>query len=233
MRPTPLSRIKALLFDLDGLLVDTEPLQKAAFQEICRRRGAADFEMTDELHGRLVGKSDLRNAETLIALLGLEMEAEQFVSKRADIYAALLAGGVPLMPDALETIRWARGRGMRLAVGSSSVRRFVKASLNGALPDWRGVFEAVVCGDDPGVQSRKPAPDIYLRCAALLKTAPGRCCVLEDSGSGVESARRAGVGFIAAVPNAHTRGHDFSKAHKVMRSLAELRMMSREEAAPG
>ncbi len=229
MRPVDLSRIDAVLFDLDGLLVDTEPIQMAAFQAAARRFGAdaetVEREMTDALHAQFVGKSDALNAERLIKMLRLNAAPDRFVRERGDIYVELLKRGAPLMPGAREAIRWAQGRGMKLAVGSSSVRRFVEASLNGALPDWRVVFGAVVCGDDAPIQARKPAPDIYLRCAELLEVSPARCAVLEDSESGVESAARGGIGFIGAVPNAFTQNHDFTKARRIMKSLAELGIM--------
>ncbi len=229
MRPVDLSRIQAVLFDLDGLLVDTEPIQQAAFQAAARRFGAeadaVEREMDDKLHTQFVGKSDAVNAQKLIQKLNLNVASDRFVRERADIYVELLKRGAPLMPGAREAIRWASERGMKTAVGSSSVRRFVEASLNSALPGWRGIFGAVVCGDDAHIQARKPAPDIYLRCAELLEVSPCRCAALEDSQSGVESAARGGIGFIGAVPNAFTRSHDFTKAHKVMKSLTEMRIM--------
>ena len=229
MRPININRLEAALFDLDGLLVDTEPIQKAAFQAAARRFGAeadaVERLMTDALHAQFVGRSDALNAQRLIQMLNLNAAPDRFVQERADIYVELLKRGAPLMPGAREAIRWASKRGMKLAVGSSSVRRFVEASLNGALPGWRGIFGAVVCGDDAHIQARKPAPDIYLRCAELLAVPPGRCAVLEDSQSGVESAARGGIGFIGAVPNVFTVNHDFTKAHKVMKSLAEMRIM--------
>ena len=118
--------------------------------------------------------------------------------------------------------------GLTLAVGTSSIKRFVDVSLERmfaamATPGLdEGIFATIVCGDDPEIAARKPAPDIYLRCAARIDVEPASCMVLEDSGSGILSARRAGIGWPVAVPNKYTHGHDFTGAHAVLPSVADV-----------
>jgi beta-phosphoglucomutase-like phosphatase (HAD superfamily) len=132
------------------------------------------------------------------------------------------------MPGIPKLLSAARMAGLQLAVGSSSIRRFVTTSLERlfASIEWdfapRHVFRAIVCGDDPGVAARKPAPDIYLRCARDLGVAPSDCLVVEDSASGIESARRAGIVRAVAIPNRYTHAHDFSRAYRVLGSADEV-----------
>jgi len=221
--------IRAVLFDLDGLLTDTEPLQKRAFEMVCQRYGGPNLTISDELHASFVGKSDADNAREVVARFRLPVAPERLLAERVEVYLHLLeTEGVPTMEGVREVLDVLRALPLRLALGSSSIRRYVEASLRKAFegmgyplaPD--AVFEAIVCGDDPGIRQRKPAPDIYLECARQLGVAPEACLVLEDSASGIESARRAGIVRAVAVPNVYTRGHDFSGAFCVLQRLDEL-----------
>ena len=118
--------------------------------------------------------------------------------------------------------------GLKLAVASSSIHRFVDVSLArmfaamGRQELDAGVFSTIVCGDDPEIAARKPAPDIYLRAAERVGLGPAECMALEDSGSGVSSALAAGISRTIAVPNIYTHGHDFAGAYAVLASVAEV-----------
>ncbi len=221
--------LRAILFDMDGLLADTEPLQKQAFEIVCRRHGGDDLRITEEMHAEFVGKSDVENARVLIKAFRLPVDADALVAEREDTYVDVLRSTrVPPMDGVQELMRAGIATGLTLAVGTSSIKRFVDVSLERmfaamATPGLdEGIFATIVCGDDPEIAARKPAPDIYLRCAARIDVEPASCMVLEDSGSGILSARRAGIGWPVAVPNKYTHGHDFTGAHAVLPSVADV-----------
>lgn len=221
--------LRAILFDMDGLLADTEPLQKQAFEEVCRRHAGEDACITDEMHAGFVGKSDFENADALIREFGMDMGAEELVAEREDAYVDVLRSTrVPPMDGVESLMRAGIEAGLILGVGSSSIRRFVDVSLERMFEAMAshaldvGAFTAIVCGDDPEISARKPAPDIYLRCAERVGVEPAACMALEDSGSGVRSALDAGITRTIAVPNVYTRGHDFTGAYAVLGSLSDV-----------
>jgi len=221
--------VRAVLFDLDGLLADTETLQKQAFEEVSQRYSSQRVTIYEEMHASFVGKSDLENAREVIDAFGLNVDARTLIEERADVYVDILnRSAVEPMPGIAGLLKGCRERGLRMAVGSSSIRRFVETSLaqvfrsmwwEDAPGEW---FDAIVCGDDPTIAARKPAPDIYLECARLLGVRPVECLVLEDSASGIASARRAGIERAIAVPNEYTRSHNLSDAYAVLQSADEV-----------
>jgi len=219
----------AILFDMDGLLADTEPLQKLAFQEVCRRHAGDPVSITEEMHAGFVGKSDVENARVLIQEFGLSVDAEDLVAEREDAYVDVLRSTRVSPMDGVESLILAGlEAGLTLGVASSSIQRFVDVSLERMFEAMAshsidiGVFSATVCGDDPEISARKPAPDIYLKCAERVGVEPGACMALEDSGSGVRSALSAGITRTIAVPNKYTRDHDFTGAHAVLGSLSDV-----------
>ncbi|MBT5534039.1 HAD family hydrolase, partial [Candidatus Poribacteria bacterium] len=206
-----------------------EPLQKRAFEVVCRRHAATGVRITEEMHAGFVGKSDVENARELIDAFGIPVSAEELVAEREDAYVDVLQSTrVPPMDGVRGLIEAGLAAGMKLAVASSSIRRFVDVSLarmftsmaHGSLDV--AVFSTIVCGDDPEIAARKPAPDIYLRAAERVGFDPSECMALEDSGSGVSSALAAGISRTIAVPNIYTHGHDFSGAYAVLASVADV-----------
>ena len=221
--------LRAILFDMDGLLADTEPLQKQAFEVVCRRHAGPDVRITEEMHAGFVGKSDVENARELIDAFGITVSAEDLVAEREDAYVDVLRSTrVPPMDGVQRLIEMGLAEGLKLAVASSSIHRFVDVSLArmfaamGRQELDAGVFSTIVCGDDPEIAARKPAPDIYLRAAERVGLGPAECMALEDSGSGVSSVLAAGISRTIAVPNIYTHGHDFAGAYAVLASVAEV-----------
>ena len=201
--------VSAVIFDLDGLLSDTERLHRRAYQEVLGRRGVAltDAEYDDHwiLRGRGLGD--------LIAGRGLDLPADALRAEKARRYSELVAAEAQPMPGALGLLRRLRGC-KRLALATSSYREAALGVL--AALGLADCFECVGTGDD--VARVKPDPELFLLVAARMGVAPADCVVLEDSGKGIVAARAAGMRCIA-VPNVHTRDHDFSQADRVVDSL--------------
>lgn len=206
---THTSPAAAVIFDLDGLLADTETLHCAAYRSTLAEFGVQLSEAEYAEHWILNGYG----IADLFAQRKLPLDAGVVRNRKAAVYAELVASSARPMPGAVELLQRLHGR-RTLALASSSYRSAiaaVMAALNA------GHFFAAVAGNED-VRQVKPAPDLFLHVAALLDAPPARCVVLEDSQKGVAAAHAAGMACIA-VPNRHTSAHDFSLAKRVVPSL--------------
>lgn len=207
--------IRALVFDFDGLILDTESPLYASWLEIYREFG---MEVAPEAWASLLGMAADPPGpyELLEEHLGHEVDREAIRSRRLAKEVELIASEAPL-PGVRELVLEARLAGLLLAVASSSDRQWVEGHLSRHM--LLAEFQAVVCADD--VRRTKPHPDLYEAALRALVVAPGEAIAFEDSGHGVAAARRAGL-FCVAVPNPITRGTDFAHANLVVASLRDL-----------
>jgi beta-phosphoglucomutase-like phosphatase (HAD superfamily) len=205
----------ALLFDMDGLMVDSEPLWLEVERDFARARGG-DF--TAELARECVGRGLANTLAVMHRTFGVPVDP---VRDAADIVEHFIVrvGDLGLKPGFLELFDEARARDVPRALASSSARRLVEAILGRF--EVRERFDAVVSGDD--VVHPKPAPDIFLEAARRLGVAPPGCVVLEDSPSGVRAARAAGMPVIA-VPESHPEAFA-ALADAVVTDLHEARRL--------
>ena len=207
-----LDRYRAVVFDLDGLLLDTETLWHDAEIELFRRHGA-EFTWDDKM--AVIGTSFGFTSRYFAERLGRSpAEGDALVSEMIEIMHGELVRDVAGRPGAIELVRRLRGR-VPLAVASNSPRQLVDTAL--ATAGLTDVFDAIVTADD--VASAKPAPDLYLLACRRLGVAPADALALEDSASGVASAKAAGLTCIAVPQFAET---DVSAADRVIDSLEEL-----------
>jgi HAD superfamily hydrolase (TIGR01509 family) len=204
-------RFRAIVFDLDGLLLDTETGWHRAEAELLRRHGAA---YTDADETATLGWSLEATVRRYLPRLGLGSEAAGQVSvELLDLVQLEYAVAVP-RPGAAELVGRLRGR-VPLGIASNTARSLVLAALASA--PFGDAFEAIVSAEE--VANPKPAPDIYLEACGRLGVEPPAAVALEDSTSGILAARAAGLTVIA-VPQWPTV--DTSAADRVVLSLAEL-----------
>jgi HAD superfamily hydrolase (TIGR01509 family) len=204
--------ITTVIFDLDGLLADTERLHCLAYQEALQIYGAVLTQAEYAEHWVRAGKGI---GEWLLAR-GLALDPTEVRAHKARRYLDLLIASLQPMDGALVLLESLYGR-KKLALASSSYRDAVEGVLEGLRITH--YFDTVVTGLD--VPRVKPAPDIFLAAARSVGAAPSECVVLEDAEKGVIAAHRAGMVCIG-VPNEHTRNHDFTKAARVCASLHEI-----------
>lgn len=204
--------ITAVIFDLDGLLADTERLHCRAYQEVLRAEGAVLTEAEYFEHWVRAGKG----IQEWVADKGLNLDPLRLRADKARRYLQLLRTSLRPMDGVVSLLESLHGN-KTLALASSSYRDAVDGVLAGL--NLSGYFKAIVSGSD--VANVKPAPDIFLAAAGRLGAAPPECLVIEDAEKGVLAAHRAGM-YCIAVPNEHTRRHDFSKATRVCSSLNEI-----------
>ena len=187
------NRFEAVVFDHDGLLLDTEAAWTRAEATLFQRHGGS---FTAEHKRALIGSSRSASALMLEAMLGLPGCGAALVDELHELVMDEALAGVPPRPGALELLDAVRAAGVPIALASNSSREFVERVLSVAgLRD--GGFAAIVTADD--VERPKPAPDVYLAACAALGAAPERAAALEDSPVGVAAALAAGM-YVVAVP---------------------------------
>lgn len=208
-------RIAAVVFDLDGVLVDSE----AVWDEVRRR-------FTEENGGRwhegaqreMMGMSSVEWSRYVRDRLGVDMDPERISIEVADRVADLYRERLPLLPGAVESVGLL-AKEWPLAVASSSNRHVIDLVVE--LAGLKEEFRATVSSEEVG--SGKPAPDVYLEAARRLEVDPGACAAIEDSTNGIRSARAAGMTVIAVPnrdypPEAETR----AQADRILDSLVDL-----------
>lgn len=174
------------LFDLDGLLLDTEPLHAEAWTRAAAHFGAV---LPPALLLQLRGRNRFDNAATVVSQLGLTQTVDQLLAVQQPLARQLMARSRP-MPGARELLERCQGAGIPMAVATSSSRGAV--SWKQSFHPWLEAVAVQVCGDDPEVASGKPAPDLFLVAARRLGIAARDCWAFEDSPAGAEAARAAG-----------------------------------------
>ena len=207
--------ISAVIFDMDGLMIDSEPLQKEAWQVTARRYGRA---IDHAMFTRMLGLREVESAAMVISELGLSVDPKALWTERNQLYLASLPGRLRAMPGLHELLAELQARGLRRAVATSGERRYVETvMLELKLED---MWDAMVVAQD--VARGKPAPDVYLLAAQRLNLMPSQCLVLEDAPNGIAAAKAAGMKCIA-IPNEDTRALNLSAADAVMPSLLAAR----------
>lgn len=202
---------RAVVWDVDGVLIDSEPLHLASLIEVCARHGYT-FDAAD--NACWLGTSFIDMWGGIPALRGFGLTLDELVGEVVERYVAEVHGGMARAPAPAIVARLA-GRGVPQGCASSSPRRIVEANL--AAVGVAALLDPVLGRED--VADGKPAPDLYLLAAEKLGVAPGDCLAVEDTASGLAAAKAAGFTAIAW-PNAMTAAMDFSAADHVVDDLA-------------
>lgn len=205
---------QAVIFDLDGTLIETEPAWDGV-----RRGLAADAGLPWPEGGTqaMMGMSTPEWAHFLVETVGLPMSDEEAARVTIERMAAHHAAGVTVLPDAVESVMRMADR-YRVAVASSSPRVLIDAAVSAL--GLSGVFEATVSTEE--VERGKPAPDGFLRAAELLGVEPGWCLAIEDSTNGVLSALAAGMKVVTVPPAFHPPSSDVLARTTVLDTLEGL-----------
>ena len=179
----------AVIFDMDGVLLDSEPLHYEAVRQILAEQ---DVEFPLEDYHRYLGTTLPSTWDDLCARSPISMRFEEFESRYNQDVLVQYQAGAPLIRGARELVEQLSEAGVPIAVASSSHRMWVEAALSGAgLREFFAEASQTTCGDE--VSTGKPSPEIYRTAAAKLGLDPIDCIAIEDAPAGVESARSAGM----------------------------------------
>ena len=207
--------IEALVFDFDGVIIDTETPQYHTWREVFVAHGVElDRSVWQRIIGGGIGRFDA--FEHLEEVVGRRLDREEVFESKRERYEARIQAS-PVLPGVTDYIEGASELGLGLAVASSSSRDWVEGNL-----EARGLlerFDHVVCRDD--VSNVKPDPELFLTAVGRLGTVPERAVAIEDSLNGVTAAKAAGM-FCVAVPNPMTADMPLEGADLRLGALSEM-----------
>jgi beta-phosphoglucomutase len=188
---------KAILFDMDGIIVDSEPLHVAAFQIVLKDHG---YDLSREQYKQhFAGRTDEAGFRHYFNFMGEPIEVPIIMHEKAKTYLALAASQLVPYPDVIEFIQNLAKHKVRLALVTGSLRAEAEVTLKAF--NLTGLFSAIIAAED--IDHSKPNPEGYLKGAKALSVEPADCIIIEDAPSGVQAAKAAGIRCVA-VTNTHT-----------------------------
>ncbi len=184
--------VRALIFDMDGLLVDSEGLASDAMDRLLDEY---QLDRDPEVHGKLLGRRLVEALAIVREGYGMDVDVEILIARYSDLRTEALRDSVKAMPGAHDIIARARLAGLPIALATSGMR--IHADISLGETGLAGSFDSETTGDE--VTRGKPAPDLFLMAADRLGIEPANLVVLEDSPLGIEAAKAAGMRAIAVL----------------------------------
>lgn len=215
--------LKALIFDVDGTLAETEDYHRQAFNQAFAEFGI-DWAWNRELYAELLKTTG--GKERILAFAKLRkhnnIDVVALHARKTEIYLQYAKGGrIELRSGVADLIDYARQIGLQLAIATTTTRANVEnllwATLGPSSLEW---FKVICCGED--VRVKKPDPEVYLRVLDQLGLSPSACLAIEDSYMGLKSASDAGIAVVIT-PSVYTNDHNFEGAAHVMKNLTYLK----------
>ncbi len=209
--------IEAVIFDMDGLMLDTERIAKGFWLTALAEFGAT---LTDEQYLEIVGRTAADSTRVLKGLLGADFPVDECRARMREIYYADISeNGIPVKPGLVELVDFLNAESIRFAVATSTARDMTMRKLE--LTDLSSHVGTIVAGDE--VSNGKPDPEIFLKAARLLDAEPERVVVLEDSFNGIRAAHAAKMIPIMVPDLAQPTDEIRALAHAVVPSLHAAR----------
>lgn len=208
--------IRAVVFDLDGLMFNTEAIYDKVGEDLLQRRGKL---MTRELKLAMIGRRAQESLTIMIDMHGLTDTVDDLILESHALFFEAAAGRLAPMPGLLELLEYIDSSKLPKAIATSSSHSYVRRVVEpfGMLQR----FPVILASED--VNQGKPHPEIYLKAADRLGVDPTEMLVLEDSQNGINAAAAAGA-VAVAVPHEHTFHHDFARASLIAESLHDPRV---------
>ena len=206
--------IKAVIFDMDGVMIDSEPLWEKTERILLARR---DIEYSPTYRDQIVGLNQNDSGRLLINTFELEETVEDIISERVEILTAIYEEELEVVLDLIPLLDNLRDSKFKLAVASSSPLRVINFVLD--MFSLQEYFPVVVSGEC--TENGKPHPDIYLHTAKRLEVEPSECVAIEDSINGVKSAKAAGM-YCIAIPDKRLSQMEFQNADIIVPNLNRI-----------
>ena len=208
--------ITHIIYDLDGLLLDTESLNEKVNQKIAQRYGKT---FNTSVKQQIAGRTALESAKIAIERLNLPLNIEEYLQQRNQLLYPLYSQAQPL-PGAINLTQHLHRHDIPQAIATSSSRHhFEMKTVN--YPEWIELFEHIIVGDNPAIKKGKPAPDIFLLAAQYFGASPEHCLVFEDSLAGMKAALAANMSVVVIPPPDFERNL-YQDATQILNSLTEF-----------
>ena len=215
--------IKLCIFDMDGLLIDSERhMWTPSMAKAANEQGQT---MTDEFHRTFMGMNLDSVGLKLKQEYGQDFDSDLFFKRCIEINSEIMKNGIPLMKGARQLLDFLHENGIYVCIGTTTARKGTTEILtaDGILDD----FDGIVCGDE--IENGKPAPDIYLKCLSLFDVDKSEALIFEDGQAGGEAAIAAGMRLVL-VPDLAQLSEDLrSKAFMVIEDLSKIIDVIKEE----
>jgi pseudouridine-5'-monophosphatase len=205
----------ALIFDLDGTLLDTEPLYTTASQRVL---DPYDQFFSPELKKKCIGRDSRQSAQMTIDHAKLPMTVDEYLAAR-EVHLRTLFKNPPDISYAEHFVTAAKQTKIPLGLATSSHQHLCELKLS--KKRWASEFDQIICGDHPLLSRGKPEPDIFLLCASKLGVTPDKCIAFEDSPAGVQAATSAGMKVIA-ISSPYVDAKDLGDAEVIINGYDEL-----------
>ena len=209
--------IKAAIYDLDDLMVNSDPLHKEAWDIVLSRYGRSIMEISEEKRTGWIGMRLIDVSKQIHEELKLPITLEQFYADRKKVFMDLVKESLTEMPGLQHSLELFKKNGFRIAIASSGTTEYIGTVLK--MFNISEYFETIVSGED--VKVGKPDPEPYLVACRKLGLPPSECVVLEDATKGIQSAKSAGC-YCIAVRNTYTLPQDLGKADVALNSLNQV-----------
>ncbi len=205
---------KAVIFDMDGVIVDSEPAYWKAEEELAREY---DKEVSVETLLKMMGRPAIESMKIFANDLAIKDSPDILHKKRDERYIKIIETELKPMDGVTEVLKGLKSNGLKMAVATAASKELLEIQLSkiGILND----FDFLLSGSD--IKNGKPHPEIYLKTVSLLGLRPDECVVVEDSQSGMEAGIKAGC-FTVAFPNKYQDISSLPKVDMIIRSLEEI-----------
>ncbi|OWZ83859.1 HAD family hydrolase [Natranaerobius trueperi] len=208
-------KIKAVIFDMDGVIIDSEPIHIEIEKKLIKKMG---IELDSKQHESYIGMTMEALWEQIRSDFKLNYSVEELVENhKKEVYNYLASSALPLFPNIKNLILESKQNNLETAVASSSPKKIIELVVNKL--DINCFFDYLISGEQ--VQKSKPYPDIFLQTAKQLRVSPNQCLVIEDSSNGVKAAKAAEMKCIG-FQNPNSGNQDLSVADFIINSKDEV-----------
>ncbi len=209
--------MKYILFDMDGVLINTEPLHYKVWVQIMKEHG---IDMSYEVYKGCIGSTRLYLYGLIKEAYGVDLYNDETIPKRFDEIKRdiIEKNGIPQIDGVVDTINYLYDKGYKMAVASSSSQKYIEKQMESL--GIKDCFQVLCSGEH--VENPKPAPDVFLKAAELIGAKPDECIVVEDSSNGTRAAKAAGM-YCIGFKNPDSGVQDLSLADKIIYDIKELK----------
>jgi len=211
--------LKAVIYDLDDTMVNSNPLHARAWEGLLKAYGYTFTDIPKHMRSGFIGMRLIDVAKEVTEYLKLDINSDELYRKRIEAFLLLVEKELELMPGLLESLELFKKHHYKLAIASSGAKKYVELVLHKF--HMKDYFDSVITGDD--VTKGKPNPEAYLVTAKKLGIPPSECLVLEDATKGIQAAKAAGC-LCIAIRNPNVPPQTYHDADAVVNSLHEINL---------